>query len=33
MTFQPDIQYVFHPNADPLLGNALVLQFRFEIAF
>jgi porin len=33
MTFQPDIQCVFHPNADPLLGNALVLQFRFEIAF
>jgi porin len=33
MTFQPDIQYVAHPNTDPALADALVLQLRFEIAF
>jgi porin len=33
MTFQPDIQYVVHPNTDPSLADALVLQLRFEIAF
>ena len=33
VTVQPDIQYVIHPNTDPALADALVLQIRFEIAF
>jgi porin len=33
VTLQPDLQYVLHPNTDPSLANALVLQLRFEIAF
>ena len=33
MTLQPDIQYVIHPDTDPSLANALVLQLRFELAF
>ena len=33
VTVQPDIQYVAHPNTDPALADALVLQLRFEIAF
>lgn len=32
VTVQPDIQYVAHPNTDPALADALVLQLRFEIA-
>ncbi len=32
VTVQPDIQYVMHPNTDPALADALVLQVRFEIA-
>jgi porin len=32
-TVQPDLQYVIHPNTDPALANAWVLQLRFEIAF
>jgi porin len=30
---QPDIQYVMHPNTDPSLKSALVLQLRFEVSF
>ena len=33
VTFQPDIQYVVHPNTDPALADAAVLQLRFEFAF
>lgn len=33
LTLQPDVQYVVHPNTDPALADALVLQLRFEIAF
>ncbi len=33
VTVQPDLQYVVHPNSDPSLSNALVLQIRFEVAF
>lgn len=33
MTVQPDVQYVVHPNTDPSLANAVVVQLRFEIAF
>jgi porin len=33
VTVQPDIQYVVHPNTDPALADALVLQLRFEIAY
>lgn len=33
ITVQPDLQYVVHPNTDPSLSNALVLQLRFEVAF
>lgn len=33
VTVQPDIQYVIHPNTDPALASARVLQVRFEIAF
>jgi porin len=33
LTVQPDVQYVIHPNTDPAISNALVLQIRFEIAF
>lgn len=33
LTVQPDLQYVMHPNTDPSLSNALVLQIRFEVAF
>jgi len=30
---QPDAQYVIHPNTDPAVPNALVLQLQFQIAF
>jgi porin len=33
LTVQPDLQYVIHPNTDPSLANAWVLQVRFEIGF
>lgn len=33
LTVQPNLQYVIHPNTDPSIGNALVFQIRFEIAF
>lgn len=29
---QPDVQYVVHPNTDPLLDNALAATLRFELA-
>jgi porin len=30
---QPDVQYVIHPNTDPMIANALVLQLHFEVSF
>ena len=33
LTVQPDLQYIVHPNTDPLQRNALVAQLRFEVAF
>lgn len=33
LTVQPDLQYVIHPNTDPSLASARVLQLRFELAF
>jgi len=33
LTVQPDLQYVIHPDTDPSIRNAWVLQLRFEIAF
>ncbi len=33
LSVQPDLQYVRHPNTDPTLASAWVLQVRFEIAF
>jgi porin len=33
LTVQPDLQYVVHPNTDPSLANAWVLQLRFELTF
>ena len=33
VTFQPDLQWVIHPNTDAALANALVVQLRFEIAY
>lgn len=33
MTVQPDLQYVVHPDTQPGIANAWVLQVRFEIAF
>ena len=33
LTVQPDLQYVMHPNSDPSIANAWVLQLRFEVSF
>ena len=33
LTIQPDLQVVIHPNTDPSIAAAWVLQLRFEIAF
>lgn len=33
LAIQPDIQYVVHPNTDPSVSNAWVLQLRFECSF
>ena len=33
VSLQPDLQYVVHPNTDPAIANAWVLQLRFEVAF
>jgi porin len=33
ITLQPDLQYVRHPNTDPAIANAWVLQLRFELSF
>jgi porin len=30
---QPDVQYVIHPNTDPRLANATVVQLRFELTY
>jgi porin len=32
LAVEPDFQYVVHPNTDPKLGNASVLQVQFEIS-
>lgn len=31
LNVQPDLQYVFHPNTDPRLPNALVTLIRLEL--
>ena len=33
LSFQPDLQYVVHPDTDRRLRNAWVVQIRFEISF
>jgi porin len=33
LNIQPDLQYVFNPNTDPRVANALVCLIRIEIAF
>jgi porin len=33
LALQPDVQYVIHPNTDPRLHNATVVQLRFGVAF
>jgi porin len=33
LTVQPALQYVVHPNPDPSLANAWVLQLQFELTF
>jgi len=33
LNIQPDLQYVFNPNTDPRVGNALVCLIRIELAF
>lgn len=33
LTVQPDLQYVRHPDTDPSLAAAWVLQLRFELSF
>ena len=33
LSIQPDLQYVFNPNTDPRMPNALVGLIRIELAF
>jgi porin len=33
LALQPDAQYVIHPNTDPRLHDATVVQLRFELSF
>lgn len=33
LTMRPDLQYVINPGTDPDVDNALVMGFRFELAF
>ncbi|MBW8875722.1 MAG: carbohydrate porin [Acidobacteria bacterium] len=33
LNIQPDLQYVFNPNTDPRVANALVCLLRIEVAF
>ena len=33
LNIQPDLQYVFNPNTDPRVPNALVGLIRIELAF
>lgn len=33
LTLQPDVQYIVNPGTNGLLGDALVVSLRFEIAF
>ncbi len=33
LSVQPDLQYVRHPNTDPSITDAWVLQLRFELSF
>jgi len=32
LTLQPDVQYIFNPNTDPGLGDALAIGLRFELS-
>src|SRR5262249_11666648 len=33
VAWQPDLQYVIHPNTDPTIRNALVFQLRLQLGF
>ena len=33
LTVQPDLQHVIHPDTDPSIASAWVVQLRFELAF
>jgi porin len=33
LAIQPDAQYVIHPNTDPRIANATVVQLRFAVTF
>lgn len=33
LNVQPDLQYVFNPNTDPRVANALVCMIRIEVSF
>ena len=33
VAWQPDVQYVIHPNTDPTIRNALVFQLRLQLGF
>jgi len=32
LRLQPDVQYIFNPNTDPGLGDALAIGLRFELS-
>jgi porin len=33
VAWQPDLQYIIHPNTDPSIRNALVFQLRLQLGF
>ena len=33
VAWQPDVQYIVHPNTDPTVRNALVFQLRLQLGF
>jgi len=33
LALQPDVQYVIHPNTEPRLGDAVVVQLQFEVQY
>lgn len=33
VAWQPDVQYVIHPNTDPTVRNAFVFQLRLQLGF